>query len=54
MTLYSDTTPRNINVSLYNAWFKKEYPELFTSNSEDEKNEESKGDENDIFNSFMD
>lgn len=22
-------TPRNTNASMYNAWFRKEYPELF-------------------------
>ena len=45
MSLYNDIIPRNINASLYNAWFKKEYPELFADDSVDEKNEESVGEE---------
>lgn len=24
-----DVIPKNINASLYNAWFRKEYPDLF-------------------------
>ena len=27
--------PRNIDASMYNAWFKKEYPELFQNPNEE-------------------
>ncbi len=26
----NENIPRNINAALYNAWFRKEYPELFS------------------------
>lgn len=30
MSIYSGIIPHNTNASLYNAWFRKEYPELFS------------------------